>query len=177
MPGINRTDAILKGGLTMKIHDYAMEREEAAKEYYEILSECAKSAGIRKIFAALAEEEQKHFELLRNAAKIEGMQKKTDLFENAEKLLVASVKNKDEFLCNSETLKAYEKAVEMEHESIRIYENAFAETDDPAEKNTFRFLADQEIRHKSLMENIIDFVTKPDRTVEHAEFARFETED
>ncbi|HKL09857.1 MAG TPA: ferritin family protein [Clostridia bacterium] len=161
----------------MKIHDYAMEREEAAKEYYENLSECAKSTGIKKIFAVLAEEEQKHFEILKNAEKSEGMQIETNLLEKAEKLLVSSLKNKDEFLCNSETLEAYEKAIEMEHESIRIYENAFNETDAPGEKKTFRFLADQEIKHKALIENIIEFVTKPDRTVEHAEFARFETED
>jgi|GEM_PF-1866069 len=160
----------------MKIHDYAMEREEAAKKHYEKLSECAKSTGIKKIFAALAEEEQKHFEFLKNAEKIEGMQKKTDLLENAEKLLVSSVKNNDEFLCNSETLKAYQKAVEMENESIRIYEKALADTNDSVEKDLFRFLADQEIKHKYLVENIIEFVTKPDRTVENAEFARFETE-
>jgi len=177
MKGINRRDEILKGGFFMKIHNYAMEREEAAKKYYENLSECARSTGIKKIFAALAEEEQKHFDLLKNTENREGMQKKTDLLENAEKLLVSSLKNNDEFLCNSETINAYQKAVEMEHESIKIYENAFAEANNPGEKATFRFLADQEIKHKSLIENIIEFVTKPNRTVEHAEFARFETKE
>jgi rubrerythrin len=156
----------------MKIQDYAIEKEEAAKKYYENLSECSKNPGIKKIFTILAEEEQKHCDILKNIGKYEGMEKETDLIENATELLVSSLKTNRESLCNSENLEAYRKAIEMEHESIRIYENAFSETDDPKAKETFRFLADQEIKHKSLIENIVEFVTEPDRTVEHAEFAR-----
>ncbi|MBK5251903.1 MAG: ferritin family protein [Peptostreptococcaceae bacterium] len=160
----------------MKIQDYAIEKEEAAKKYYENFSGCSKNPGIKKIFNMLAEEEQKHCDILKNIDKYDGMEKETGLLENATELLISSLKTNKESLCNSENLEVYEKAIEMEHESIRIYENAFSETDDPKAKKAFRFLADQEIKHKSLIENIIEFITKPKRTVEDAEFARLDPE-
>ena len=159
----------------MKIQDYAIEREEAAKKYYENLSECSKNPGVKKIFSVLAQEEEKHGAMLKNISKYEGMKKESDMLKNVKELLVSSSNPDEKVLCNSETLQAYRKAVEMEHESIRIYENAFSETDDPKEKEAFRFLADQEIRHKSVIENIIEFITEDDRTVEQAEFARFDS--
>lgn len=161
----------------MKIQDYAIEKEEAAKNYYEDLSKCSKNPGIKKIFAMLAEEEQKHCDILNHIGNFNGMGNESSLLENSAELLISSLKTDKESLCNSESIGAYEKAIEMEHESIRIYENAFSETDDPEAKKAFRFLADQEIKHKSLLENIIEFVTKPERTVEHAEFARLDSED
>ncbi len=161
----------------MKIQDYAIKKEEAAQKYYENLSGCSKNPGIKKIFNMLAEEEQKHCDILRNIGKYEGMEKETGLLENATELLMSSLKTNRESLCNSENIDVYEKAIEMEHESIRIYEDAFSETDDPKAKKAFRFLADQEIKHKTLIENIIEFIKKPERTVEHAEFARLDSED
>lgn len=160
----------------MKIVEFAMEKETAARKHYEQLAECAINPGLRKIFNMLADEERKHCEVVQNLKQHSGMGKETDVLRNATDFLMKTFESNKEFLCDAETLEAYRHAVSMEEESIRLYEDAYAKAEDPGEKEAFRILSEQERRHKLLVENIIEFVENPERTLEDAEFARYDPE-
>lgn len=154
----------------MKIYEFVMEKELASKTYYENLSHCAEHPGIKKIFAMLAEEEQKHYDTVKNMKGFPGMKDATDVLKTATDFLVSTFKENQKVLCDFKTLEAYRHAIKMEEESIRLYGEAMAGASENEEILTL--LLEQEEGHKLLLENIIEFVTKPERTLEDAEFAR-----
>jgi rubrerythrin len=77
------------------------------------------------------------------------------------------------FNFNISEIELYKKALEIEQQSRDFYLEKADEVAE-AQKEIFLELADEEKKHFFLIENIIDFVSRPERWLENAEFYHLE---
>jgi len=71
-------------------------------------------------------------------------------------------------------IEIYRKAQDIERDSRQFYLQKAEEVEDPARQEIFRKLADEEEKHYLLLENIIQFVCRPESWLENAEFYHLE---
>ena len=67
----------------------------------------------------------------------------------------------------------YRKALGIEVKSISVYEK-YATSAVTSQKKVFLRIAAEEKGHKCIMENIIEFLTRPESWVENAEFSHLD---
>ena len=68
----------------------------------------------------------------------------------------------------------YEKALEIEQKSEEFYREKAQDVENQHHKDLFLKLAEEEKKHYFLVENIIDFVSRPQMWLENAEFCHLE---
>ncbi|MBM9604961.1 ferritin-like domain-containing protein [Desulfopila inferna] len=163
----------------MDIYIFAMQMEKDGELYYRELAEKSKSEGLRKIFTMLAEEEIKHFKIVKD------LREKTGLSEVVDTAILSDVKNIFEemregnlafeqglYVDTTEETNAYRKARDIEESSKDFYlEKAEESVGQPAEL-LFKKLAREEDKHFRIMDNIVEFVSRPEpgNWLEDAEF-------
>jgi len=154
----------------MNIFDFAMEKEKFSEDYYRQLAAKSNNKGLKTIFNMLADEEARHYKIVSNM-------KKYIASEAAETNILSVVKNVFEkmresaqgFNFNINEIELYKKALKIEQQSRDFY---LEKADEVAEnqKDIFIELANEEKKHYFLLENIMDFVLKPQTWLENAEF-------
>lgn len=139
----------------MIIYDYAIKMEEDGEQYYREQAEKAPTKEIADIFIMLAEEEEKHAEVLRvhdnyTEDSYRQMERNYDfnLFEQQLALLY------DEPYISPREV--FTHAVEMEQKSIDLYEDFLSKATDEADKTLLNFLVGQEIQHRDLFQKLLD---------------------
>lgn len=158
----------------MNIFDQAMEIEQEGEALYRQFVLEAPDQGMKKIFTWLADQELKHYHIFRHL-------KACKPASVAESAILSDVKNifeewKEKTPCiklNVKQADLYRKALEVENKSISVYES-YAATAEGSQKGIFLTIAAEEKSHKRIMENIIEFVTKPEVWVENAEFSHLD---
>ena len=60
--------------------------------------------------------------------------------------------------------------MDAEKEAYSFYEQKAKECDDPTEKQILLTFAQEERRHYRLLENVIEFVSRPEQWLEDAEY-------
>jgi rubrerythrin len=78
------------------------------------------------------------------------------------------------FEIDATNLEAYEHAVEMEKESVKLYLDQAKQTSEPSEKEILLKLAAEENKHQIILENLMDFVRKGLDWTESPEFSHLE---
>jgi rubrerythrin len=68
----------------------------------------------------------------------------------------------------------YRKAQDIEKQSQNFYLEKAKEVEEDFQKDSFLKLAEEEKKHYFLLENIIDFVSRPETWLENAEFNHLE---
>lgn len=68
----------------------------------------------------------------------------------------------------------YKKAQDIEKQSQNFYLEKAKEVEEDFQKDSFLKLAEEEKKHYFLLENIIDFVSRPETWLENAEFNHLE---
>jgi rubrerythrin len=158
----------------MNIFDYAMQMEKESENYYLNLAKQSKSKGMATIFNMLAVEEAKHNRMLGE------MKTKTDIkFGNTNllsdaKAVFAKMADNEKLDFSFEQLDVYRKAQEIETKSKKYYAQKADEVEDNYQKSVFTKLAKEEDKHYFLLENIIDFVSRPETWLENAEWHHLE---
>lgn len=156
----------------MNVYEYAMKVEVEGERYYRDLAQKTDDAGLKQVLTMLADEEVKHFkafEAMRNNQAIP-VEPVVDVFENAKTIFQ---KLKEEGTCASfdkDQIDFYEHALSLEERSYEFYTQKAAELDNPEQKAAFLRIAEEEQQHKALMENLIEYITHPERWIESAEF-------
>jgi rubrerythrin len=158
----------------MNIFDQAMEIEKEGESLYGQFSLVAPNKGMKTIFSWLAKQELKHYHIFQ-------LLKACKPAVVAETTLLSDVKDifeewKERTVCiESNTAQAdlYRKALEVEKKSVFVY-TKYAETAEVSQKEIFLKIVAEEKGHQKIMENIIEFVTKPEVWVENAEFSHLE---
>jgi len=159
----------------MNIFDQAMALEQEGESLYRQFAQEAPDKGMKHIFIWLADQELKHyhiFELLKAC-------KPAPVAESPE---LQDIKNifdgwKDSEACiNIKTTQAdvYRRALGIEQKSISVYESYANQSANTKQKEIFLKIANEEKRHKWIVENIIEFITKPEVWAENAEFSHLE---
>ncbi len=155
----------------MNVYEYAMKVEKDGEEYYRELASNSDNTGLKKIFNMLADEEVKHYHIFKSMMKndmdkLENLKLLTDtktIFET-----LSNEKNSVNFDLNQ--IQYYKDAVEKEDNSYEFYSNEAKKSDNEKEKNIFLKIADEEVKHKKVLEEIVSFVEEPANWVESAEF-------
>ena len=156
----------------MDIFKFAKERELKMEGLYKELSSETNNVGLKKILNMLAEQEAMHYRV------IESMEKKNSVNESESSLIKDSVdilksikERKDTMDLNISQPDMYVKVKEFEKESEEFYTKLANEENDQERKKIFELFAKEERKHFDLMNELVEFVSKPESWVEHAEFS------
>ncbi len=155
----------------MTIFEFAMKMELDGEKYYRELAEKNSSPRIRRIFRILAEDEVKHYRILKEIAKSAkfSMEPSRALSE-ARNIFQDLRENADPQPPDQSQIGLYEKAREIEKKSEDFYRARAEETTEPELKDLLLHLAEEEKKHGLIIGRIIDFVSRPDSWIEQGDF-------
>jgi len=155
----------------MDIFEFAMEKEKFSENYYRELAGKTSNKGLKNIFSMLADEEVKHYKV------VQQMRKKiptgiadTPVLANAKQVFEKMRESTEKFNFDISELQLYQKARDIEQESRQFYLEKADQVEDACQKGIFKKLVDEEQKHFILLDNICDFVAKPESFLENAEF-------
>jgi rubrerythrin len=157
----------------MNVYEIAMEMEQEVKTYYEKLAEETSHTGVKNIFTLLAADEQRHFDA------VQSMGKEADCGILADSpALTAAQKVLGDFFGESgpaselkKSLDSYRHALLIEAESVQFYEGLLETVKDSGLKKVLATILSQEREHYNIVENLYDYVLKPEYYLEWAEFS------
>jgi len=156
----------------MNVFDMAMEMELEVKGYYEKLAAGTQLPGVAKIFTLLAGDEQKHFDAVlamkNNAAP--GLFEDSVALEYAKRVVAELAGDAGIAARLKNDLQGYRHALDVEAASVRIYEQLVADAVNPEEGKTLSKILDEERKHYNIVENLYDFVLKPEYFLAWGEF-------
>ena len=159
----------------MDIFEFAMEKEQFAEQYYRKLAESAPHKGLVSIFTMLADEEHTHYEvILKMKDGVPAEVADTILLTNAKTIFARIRHSHEKFKFGDTQIDTYKKAREIERDSRAFYKQKADEAQDPRQKAIFNTLAEEENKHYFLLDNIIEFVSRPKTWLENAEFHHLE---
>jgi rubrerythrin len=147
-----------------------MEKEKFAENYYRSAAKKMKNEGLQRICILLAEEEVQHYKWIEKMKSQQPDVVESDVLSKSKEIFAGMKESKDTFgICESQ-IELFEKAQEFEQNSKSYYEEKAKQVDDPKQKEIFAQLAQQENKHFILLENVIEFLKKPEFWLENAEF-------
>jgi rubrerythrin len=159
----------------MNIFDFAMEKEQLAEQLYRKLAETAPHKGLISILTMLADEEHGHYEVVSKMKQdLPAEVAETILLTNAKTIFAKMRESREKFKFGDTQIDLYKKALEIERDSRAFYRQKAGEAQDPRQKAIFNTLAEEENKHYFLLENIIEFVSRPQTWLENAEFHHLE---
>ena len=154
----------------MDILAFAIQMEKDGEAYYRQLAHRTTSTGLRTILNMLADEEVKHQQTiddLKGAVRPLGP---CEVLTRAKNIFAEMNAEDAAFSDESSQIAMYEKAKDMEEQARTFYEERGRELGDSQQTAVFSALAQEEAKHARLLENIIDFVARPQTWLEDAEF-------
>jgi rubrerythrin len=156
----------------MNIYKYAMQLEKDSENYYIRLMNKTDDVGLQTILKMLAGEEAKHFSIVEQMMKTNTCPEliETDLLKNAKNIFMKIKGKKLEFNFDLAQADFYRKAQEFEEKSYKHYLEMSDKVEAEAQKNLLLKLAGEEKKHMFLLENLVDFVSRPETWIENAEF-------
>jgi len=159
----------------MDIFEFAINMEADGEAYYRELAEKANDSGLATILSMLADQERRHGQILRR------MRDETDaeipaagILNDAKNVFVAMKEADNQFNFHISQIDLYKKAQEIERKSEHFYIEKAEEVEVPAQREIFNKLAAEEKEHCFLLDNIIEFVSRPQSWLENAEWNHLE---
>ena len=159
----------------MNIFEFAIEKEQLSEQYYRQLAQQAPHKGLISILTMLADEEHGHVEVvskMKEGVPVEVAD--TILLTNAKTIFAKMRQSKEKFKFGDSQIDLYKKAQDIEKDSRSFYRLKARESENPGHKAIFNTLAEEENKHYFLLENIIEFVSRPQTWLENAEFHHLE---
>lgn len=149
-----------------------MKMEKDGENYYRELANQTEDIGLQNILKMLADEEVRHYNI------IEQMMKSKASAELAETGILKKVKNifikiKGKnlvFNFDLPQINFYRKAREIEEKSYKFYIEMSDKVEIESQRKVFLKLAGEEKKHMFLLENLVEFVSRPETWIENAEF-------
>jgi rubrerythrin len=148
----------------MNIYEYAMQMEQDGEKFYLLLAGTCQVEGLTTIFTMLANEEVKHYKTIAHLQKNAGNSPlvKTTVLENVKNIFIRMKEDKADVRFDSSELESYRKAMAIEEMSWKFYLDKAANADEENVKQIFLRLAGEEEKHLRIMENIVEFVARPE---------------
>ena len=158
----------------MDIYEYAMQMEKDGEAFYRQIADKNQSKGLRTISNMLADDEVKHYEIIKMMKTVKQSVTETAIL-NDSKNVFEKMRDTEELLDpNTESIELYKKARDIEKKSQDFYLEKSNEVEDGSHREIFLKLAEEEKKHFFLLENIIDFISRPQEWLENAEFVHLE---
>lgn len=163
----------------MNIYDFAMQMEKDGENYYRELAAASKIAGLKKIFDMLADEEVKHFQIFKELKEKKSAAQfpETHILTNVKNIFIGMKEEKPKLHVDTTAdTNAFRKARDIEQKSIDFYLEKAEGAEDASVKNLLKQLAKEEEKHLKIMENLVEFVSRPEpgHWLENAEWHHLE---
>lgn len=160
----------------MNVFDFATKMELDGKAHYEKLAAETNVPGLKSLFASLAADEQKHYET------ILAMQKgtsttmvETTVLTEAKNVFAALHGEKSQVATMRKEFEGCQYGMKIEAESVRLYEDMAAKENRPEIAALLLRIAAEEKKHYNIMENLYEFILKPEYFLEWREFSNLKT--
>jgi len=158
----------------MDIFDYALQMEKDGESFYREIAKKTGNEGLQTILTMLADEEVKHYKALESMKQNKYQMTETNVLNDAKNIFI-KIKDQDEtFEPDQEQAELYARAQEIEKKSQQFYQEKACQTDKDDQKKLFERLAKEEEKHYFLLENIIEFISRPKQWLENAEWCHLE---
>lgn len=155
----------------MNVYQYAMKVEKEGEAYYRELASMSPNPGLKRIFSMLADEEVKHYNVFKNMMKKEKLNlKELNLLTDTKTIFETLIQEKDNVNFNKEQIKFYKDAIAREENSHDFYIEKSKEINNKEEKEIFVQIANEETKHRKILEEIVVFLEEPDNWIASAEF-------
>lgn len=162
----------------MDIFDYAMKMETDGRDFYLQQVEKATVPQLKKIWQQMADDELKHYHIFK--ALRDG--KAATFNEDANTPIFTAVKNVfeelkaegTEFSFAPDVEKAWTEAREVEKKAEAFYREKAGEVDSDEQKHILNRIADEEHKHYVSLDNVIQFLQRPQTWLEDAEWNHIE---
>jgi rubrerythrin len=165
-----------KKGVKMNAYEYAMQIEKEGESLYQDLACKSQEEGLKKIFLMLANEEVKHYKmfekLANNTPKVDIPQ--MEVYKDAKEIFSDMKTHKSKYDFGEQEIALYQHAVDTEEKSYEFYLQQAQKMTNSKHKEIFEMIANEELKHKRLLENVVDFVSKPNVWIQSAEFYKLD---
>lgn len=159
----------------MDPYEFAMKMEKDGESYYRELAAKTADTGLKDIFTMLADAEVVHHGIFKKMKEKENV-------KVAHTRILSQVKNIFEKIRGEERAtdititetESYKKAQEIEKKSREFYLKEADKIRDPGQKESFLKIAGEEKKHYLILEEIIDFVSRPQTWLENPEWYHLE---
>ena len=152
----------------MELLELALSMELDLEKFYQEQAELNKDNSLNVVFTMLAKEEKNHANILRtNADKLTLPLEDSIILFDVQPIF----KNIDVLTHNLQNqLDTYRMALEKEQESLKFYQDLYANASKEHSKKVLQYLVNQEDKHCDILEELVNLVSRPDEWVESAEF-------
>jgi len=159
----------------MKPYDYAMQMEKDGESYYRDGAARSANKGLRNILTMLADAEVKHYDLFRQMKENTPVTIEDTTILGDVKNIFVTMRDQGglEGLAVSE-IELYKRAQEIEKKTEEFYLQQAGEVEDSAQRDSFSRIAEEEKKHYLILEQIIEFVSRPNHWLENAEWYHLE---
>jgi len=158
----------------MNIFEYAMQMEKDGENYYRQLAQQTANKGLKTILTMLADEEVKHYNVIERMKTEEPQMADTTILTDAKNVFVKIKESNENFAFDIKQTELYKRAQDIEEKSRDFYLGKAGEFKEKYQKELVLRLAEEEKQHYFLLENIIEFVSRPETWLEDAEFYHLE---
>jgi len=154
----------------MDIFAFALEIEKNSEQYYRDLASRCDNPALKYILTMLADDEVKHYRTvlaMRDGTHPEMIP--TQVLPKARERFAAFVDPPADICFDNDEIALYRKALSKEDQAEQFYREKAAGAE-PQNAKILERLADEERRHRFLIENMIEFLSRPRNWIENAEF-------
>jgi len=158
----------------MDIFEYAMQMEKDGEQYYRTLIEQIQNKGLKTIFNSLADDELKHYKVIEKMRDEASEMAETTILTDAQNIFQEMKESGQSFDFDVKQIDIYRQAQQVEQKSRDFYLDKADEVKEAYQRELFLKLAEEEKKHYFILENIIEFVSRPETWLENAEFYHLE---
>jgi rubrerythrin len=159
----------------MDVYDYAMQMERDGESFYREAALQTEREGFRNILTRLADAEAAHYKVFKSWKDKRNVgPAKSTLLKGVQNIFEQMRSVKDLPVMKGNELHLYRQALEIEQKSIDFYQQKSTEAATVAEAEALSAIAREEEKHYIIVEKIIDFVSRPEKWIENAEFFHLE---
>jgi rubrerythrin len=156
------------------VFEFALKMEADGERFYRALAADCKDRDIRRIFNSLADDELRHSDALRKLEQdVVPTMKRTTVLTDARHVF-ADMARQAFLAAGQDETALYRQALAMESSSRDLYQAQASQTKSKPARKIFLLLAQEEERHRFLIEVLSEFASGPEAWLRRAEYERLD---
>ncbi|MBN2227158.1 MAG: ferritin family protein [candidate division Zixibacteria bacterium] len=164
----------------MNVFEFAMQMEKDGEAYYRKMAGQAGNAVLKKVLDQLADDEVKHYNIFKKFrdGDFSGVPQLaatgTTILNDAKNVFQELSAGSRNFSFGTDITDTWKEAQAVEKKSEDFYREKAAKETNEDIKKTLNIIADEEHKHWTLIEHILQFVQRPRQWLEDAEWNHLE---
>ena len=162
----------------MNVFEHAMKMEQDGRAFYLEHAGKVSEPALKRILLELADDELKHFKLfeaLQKSQKAEYHDSDMTTILSTARNVFEEMKDKNrDFSFPKDVRKAWEVAADVEKQSEAFYRETAHTVKDESQRQVWNRIADEEHRHWTVIEHVIQFLDRPKQWIADAEWSSLE---